>query len=414
MKLKSLWFVAALSAAFFCISASGPLTPQEKYIADYAATAVREMYRTGVPASITLAQGILESRSGLSPLASEGNNHFGIKCHSDWTGRKMFYDDDKRGECFRSYGSPDESFRDHSDFLRYSDRYKSLFELKTTDYKGWAYGLKKAGYATDPRYPEKLIKNIEDYKLDRFDKMTLKEVVETYGYGVMADELGQTVPAGEASKKAERQAAKTDKQAGNMEAEAKVKLSRAERRAARASRRKEGRKKVVPAARFSDDEVRDGVIPESPLEIEEPKLYRGGKADETYKFSLSREMYSRNGVPFISTVEGETVASIAKDNGLFVREVLKYNDMDGVEPLDPGTIIYIQPKKSQGPKGLDKYVIDHDGESLRDISQRFGIKLESICKMNGIGKDYVTREGDMLTLREGGFAEKLRNKLGGK
>ena len=134
-------------------------TPQKKYISQYAETAVREMYRSGVPASITLAQGLLESRYGQSPLAKEGNNHFGIKCH-DWTGKKMYHDDDKRGECFRVYKSADESFRDHSDFLRYRDRYKSLFDNEITDYKAWAYGLKKAGYATDPAYPAKLIKKI--------------------------------------------------------------------------------------------------------------------------------------------------------------------------------------------------------------------------------------------------------------
>lgn len=150
-------------------------TPQERYIQKWAPTAVREMYRSGVPASITLAQGILESRYGLSPLASEGNNHFGIKCHKDWKGKSMRYDDDAKGECFRVYDSADESFQDHSDFLRYRDRYKFLFDLKTTDYKGWAYGLKKAGYATDPNYPAKLIKYIEDYKLYEYDTMTSEE-----------------------------------------------------------------------------------------------------------------------------------------------------------------------------------------------------------------------------------------------
>ena len=145
-------------------------TPQKKYISQYAETAVREMYRSGVPASITLAQGLLESRYGQSPLAKEGNNHFGIKCH-DWTGKKMYHDDDKRGECFRVYKSADESFRDHSDFLRYRDRYKSLFDNEITDYKAWAYGLKKAGYATDPAYPAKLIKIIEDYHLYDYDTM---------------------------------------------------------------------------------------------------------------------------------------------------------------------------------------------------------------------------------------------------
>ena len=151
---------------------AAPDSPQRKYIAQYASMAVNEMYRSGVPASITLAQGMLESRNGESPLASKGNNHFGIKCHNTWEGGKMYYDDDRKGECFRKYKSVDESFRDHSDFLRYRDRYKFLFDLKTTDYKGWAYGLKKAGYATDPAYPQKLIKLIEDYQLYKYDTMS--------------------------------------------------------------------------------------------------------------------------------------------------------------------------------------------------------------------------------------------------
>ena len=161
--------IAAVLLSLLCLTAAAQ-TPQEKYIQKYAPIAVKEMHRSGVPASITLAQGILESGSGLSELATKGNNHFGIKCHKDWTGKRMYMDDDKKGECFRVYKKAEDSFRDHSDFLRYRDRYKFLFDLRPTDYKGWAYGLKKAGYATDPKYPAKLIKYIEDYDLTRFDK----------------------------------------------------------------------------------------------------------------------------------------------------------------------------------------------------------------------------------------------------
>ena len=115
--------------------AANDKSPQERYIERYSALAVEEMYRSGIPASITLAQGLLESRYGLSELAVDGNNHFGIKCHN-WSGGKMYYDDDRKGECFRKYPSPEDSFRDHSDFLRYRDRYKFLFDLDPTDYKG--------------------------------------------------------------------------------------------------------------------------------------------------------------------------------------------------------------------------------------------------------------------------------------
>ena len=151
-----------------CLATAGD-TPQERYVKKYADMAVREMLRSGVPASITLAQGMLESGNGMSKLAVKGNNHFGIKCHKGWEGKTMRVDDDAPNECFRVYKSVEDSYKDHSDFLRYRDRYKFLFDLERTDYKGWAYGLKKAGYATDPGYPAKLIKYIEDYKLDRLD-----------------------------------------------------------------------------------------------------------------------------------------------------------------------------------------------------------------------------------------------------
>ena len=173
--MKKMFFCSLLAAAMLSLPAGDPgKTPQEQYIARYSAMAVSEMYRTGVPASITLAQGLLESRHGLSPLASEGNNHFGIKCH-DWKGKTMKQDDDRRNECFRVYDNAEESFQDHSDFLRYRDRYKFLFDYEVTDYKAWAYGLKKAGYATDPSYPAKLIKLIEDYDLSAYDRMSVKE-----------------------------------------------------------------------------------------------------------------------------------------------------------------------------------------------------------------------------------------------
>lgn len=139
------------------------------YIAKYSDMAVDQMKKYGIPASITLAQGLLESDAGRSTLATRCNNHFGIKCHSDWTGGKMYHDDDAKGECFRCYKSADESFRDHSQFLLNGSRYKSLFSLKSTDYKGWAKGLKAAGYATSPTYATKLIEIIERYGLDSYD-----------------------------------------------------------------------------------------------------------------------------------------------------------------------------------------------------------------------------------------------------
>jgi flagellum-specific peptidoglycan hydrolase FlgJ len=147
-----------------------------QYIKRYAPIAVSEMHKYNVPASITLAQGILESGNGRSQLASKSNNHFGIKCHTGWKGAKVYHDDDEKGECFRKYKYVESSYEDHSQFLSGRRRYASLFTLKKTDYKGWSKGLKKAGYATDKNYPKKLIKIIETYELYEFDKIRKKDL----------------------------------------------------------------------------------------------------------------------------------------------------------------------------------------------------------------------------------------------
>lgn len=156
----------ALSANVFYVSAA---QDNEAYIEKYYKIAMREMNDYGIPASITLAQGILESAAGTSRLAVQANNHFGIKCHNDWSGEKIYHDDDKNNECFRKYTRAEESFVDHSQFLKDRARYSFLFELDKTDYKAWAKGLKQAGYATDPNYPTRLINLIEKYDLHKYD-----------------------------------------------------------------------------------------------------------------------------------------------------------------------------------------------------------------------------------------------------
>lgn len=146
------------------------------YINKYAPIAVKEMHQNKIPASITLAQGILESGRGSSQLALKSNNHFGIKCHSQWQGERVYHDDDEKGECFRKYQFVETSYKDHSAFLTKRKRYAFLFNYGARDYKSWAKGLKKAGYATDKKYPNKLIQIIENYKLYEFDKVKSKNV----------------------------------------------------------------------------------------------------------------------------------------------------------------------------------------------------------------------------------------------
>jgi hypothetical protein len=363
-----LLLILSLSFAFTVVGQRQSLI--QDYVEKWAATAVREMYRSGVPASITLAQGILESGAGASSMALDGNNHFGIKCHKDWTGMKIYFDDDAIGECFRKYASADESFRDHSDFLRYRDRYKFLFDYETTDYEAWAHGLKKAGYATDPSYAVKLIKYIEDYGLSEYDTMT---VAEASRLETSEEEIFEEVAAKPASDRVRAS-------------------SKADRRAARKARR---------AERNRDRVVKEEVpvrIPDSPLSIEEPKPVDKSRFEQ-FRFSLSRQMMSRNGVPFITSIEGETYAGIAKANDLFLKELLRYNDLSAPERLLPGTIVYLQPKKKQSAKGLDKYIVGEDPETLRDICQRFGVKMSAVRKMNGFSAGYVPSEGETIFLR---------------
>ena len=337
-------FAAPALAILLCLTMiSADITPQERYIRNYSAIAVEEMYRSGVPASITLAQGLLESRYGLSELASKGHNHFGIKCHNDWKGKTMKVDDDRKGECFRVYDEDIDSFRDHSDFLRYRDRYKFLFDYPVTDYKSWAAGLSKAGYATDPAYPAKLIKLIEDYDLSRFDSATPAEIA-----------------AAVAAEEPKTRHKKTEKKT-----------------------------EEIPA-----------VIPESPTVLEEVEQVSVKELGEVFHFPTGRPVYKQNGVPFLYSLEGETYASIAEEHDIITRQLLRYNDLDAPSELKPGTVVYLQAKKKQAPQGLDKYIVENDGESLRDICQRFGVRKSSICKINGFSSAHSLREGDTVLLRK--------------
>ena len=314
MKTK-ICIVAALLAGLFAFAAVQ--SDRKAYIDKWSQVAVAEMYRSGVPASITLAQGMLESGNGKSELAVKGNNHFGIKCH-DWKGETIHFDDDRKNECFRKYPHAEASFRDHSDFLRYRDRYKFLFDLEPGDYKGWAFGLKKAGYATDPKYPQKLISLIEEYNLTRFDNV-------------------KSVP-------------------------------------------------VTPAEL------------ETPVKLNDNAARPGAAADETYVFRMSRSRYSQNKVPFIYLSENESLADVAKSYDLFVGELLRFNDVDSPDDLGPGSVVYLQHKKAKSAKMVDKYVAE-GGETLWEVSQRFGVRLKNLMKRNNLPADYVLKSEETVSLR---------------
>jgi hypothetical protein len=176
-----------------------PLPPHRAYIEAYRSFAIAEQQRTGIPAAVTMAQALHESGSGMGDLATRSNNHFGIKCKSNWAGPKVFHDDDARGECFRAYASVYESYRDHSDFLKQNARYRFLFDYPLDDYKAWANGLKKAGYATNPRYADLLIKTIEDNGLQTLTLLAQQPgVADSAALSAMPTQFQMDVAAGPA------------------------------------------------------------------------------------------------------------------------------------------------------------------------------------------------------------------------
>ena len=296
----------------------GQKLTRTEYIEKYAETAVREMKATGIPASITLAQGCLESGNGNSTLATKANNHFGIKCHKNWKGKTIRHDDDEKNECFRSYRNADESFRDHSDFLRYSDRYAALFNLELTDYKGWAYGLQKAGYATAKTYAESLIRIIEENELYRYDKLDRKAREE---------------------------------------------------------------------------------LPPTPMEAEFSTAFRPYPGHKLYTASLGREIRTTNGVAWIIAQDGDTYAGLAKEFNLFRSEILRFNDRSRNTALQPGEVVYVEAKKRESAKNLDKHVVE-EGETMRGLAQRYAVKMKKLYQYNAMRPGTEPEPGTILNLRK--------------
>lgn len=270
-----------------------------EYINKYSSLAVEQMRLHKIPASITLSQGLLESGAGYSELARKSNNHFGIKCGSSWRGRTVKHDDDARNECFRAYSDPRDSYEDHSDFLRRGPRYAFLFSLDITDYKGWARGLKKAGYATDPSYANRLITIIEDYDLYKYD---------TKGA-------------------------------------------------------------------YSERKLR-----------KEPWLMK------------PHQIFVANGIAYVVAREGDTFKTLEKELDIRWRSLAKYNDLQQDYTLAEGDIVYLKKKKKKASEPYTVYVVK-DGDSMHTISQKYGIRLKNLYKMNRKDGEYVPEIGDRLRLR---------------
>ncbi len=272
----------------------------QQYFDKYKDMAIDQMRRYHIPASITLAQGVLESGAGRSELAVKGNNHFGIKCHG-WTGRAVYHDDDENNECFRAYNNASESFEDHSKFLTTSSRYSSLFRLKQTDYKGWAYGLKSCGYATNPRYAIQLIDIIQLYKLHEYDNVKGSSKHTPYA------------PAGQLT------------------------------------------------------------------------------AHRVYEFNKNF---------YVLAKEGDTYRMIGEEMGVSYKKLAKYNEKDRDARLEEGEFVWLQKKRRKAPKEYKhRPHVVQSGESMYTISQRYGIRLKNLYKMNDLSPDYQIKVGDILRIR---------------
>lgn len=306
-------------------------TPQrlsrEQYIDLYRDMAIRERDLYGIPAAITMAQGLFESDNGNSRLATLANNHFGIKCRNDWDGATIRHDDDALQECFRSYDNAELSYRDHSEFLKNSPRYGALFNLPVTDYQGWAYGLKAAGYATNPQYATRLIDLIEQYELYRLD--------------APAEEL--------------------------LAAAEPVRPERS----------------VIAA-------VTDATAEPERVDI------------DNYEVSLriheGYAIYPNNGSDFILSREGDTWAGLAHKFGVSARKLRAFNDAPASAPLLAGEMVYVRAKAKRANNGKLIHLAE-PGETLRAVSQKYGVRLRSLASINLRQPDAVLGEGQQIRLR---------------
>ncbi|MCE1198074.1 MAG: glucosaminidase domain-containing protein [Marinilabiliales bacterium] len=309
-----------LVSAGICRAYAPQKMTRQQYIDKFARLAVQEMTEFRIPASITMAQACLESSDGNSELTRSSNNHFGIKCKSNWSGPTVRHDDDEANECFRKYRDAEESFRDHSLFLSTTPRYSFLFSYNPKDFKGWAYGLKQAGYATDPGYPAKLIRIIEEFRLYELDGMS-------GGYARTGDK---------------------------------------------------------PKHHFS---LFGFLKRKAPVQV---AAAPGG---------VVRVVEKRNGAWAFTAVEGDDYTAIANEYGKKDWQIYRYNDAyQGDAPL-AGEPVYLQAKRSKAPRGNDFHLVQ-EGETIHSIAQWYGVKMQSLRKMNGMSETEEVHAGQQLSLRK--------------
>lgn len=350
----------------------------EEYIETYRDLAMREMQRSGVPAAITLAQGIFESESGNSNLVKESNNHFGIKCKPEWMGDRVYHDDDLKGECFRKYDSAALSYADHSDFLRSRPNYATLFELDPADYKSWAYGLKKAGYATNPRYPQLVIKVIEQYRLNDYSLMVLNRPLDDSGanasfatktYKTIRNEVRAVVTSDDLKK------IKTTRHLG-------LKAVFAEK----------GMSLLAIATKYNialvdlleyNDLLEDGLMDEDGWIYLQSKKTEGDKLKYIVK-------------------GGETTYSIAQENGMQLSYLLAYNGLEETSALRPGQVVYLKYSEDAIPDAPDQTVTYHKvkpNETLKTIAEKYKVTTADLKQWNHLSVDKLKPGQNIIILK---------------
>ncbi|MEG1510597.1 MAG: glucosaminidase domain-containing protein [Bacteroidales bacterium] len=379
--------ICAILLIFFSSSIIAQKITREQYISTYKDIAIHQMKIYGIPASIILAQACLESGNGNSRLALKANNHFGIKCHDTWKGKRLYNDDDEKGECFRKYNNPEDSYKDHSEFLKNGRRYQSLFDIKKTDYKAWAHGLKAAGYATNPKYAPMLIEIIEKNELYKYDSNWASLKSEYNANKEREKELRLQKKAERAQNKAARKAAKEAKRAARKAAKNNTIAASVVAPT------------VIGATTATKVSTTVGIINEQPQGViaENTESLAPLKSSNLYRYSMDRQIYEENNVPYIIATQGDTYSIIAKEYNLFTGEVLSFNDLKKDVTIETGTIVYIKRKKKLG---TDNTYVVASGETMYFISQKKGIRLESLYELN---KMYIGTEpetGTILNLRK--------------
>jgi LysM repeat protein len=396
--------IACLLIIATAFAQAQPKTFVIEYINTYKSLAISEMHRTGIPAAIKLAQGIHETDAGNSNLVRKSNNHFGIKCKSTWTGPKVYHDDDARGECFRSYTAAQDSYMDHSNFLKGSPRYASLFELDPTDYEGWAYGLKKAGYATNIKYSQILIRLINEYHLQEYTMIALgkmKPEEEWLAKGSSPIVLPEDVKM-EATTEAGEKAMAIVQTPGYPEGEFKINDTRVVYAKPGSSLLSIAQEYDVPMKRLLDFN-----------ELKEENILTAGQL-----IYLQRKRKSGN-QPYHTVQTGETIYYICQTEGIRLENLLEYNHLaKGMQPA-AGEKLYLKetaPSRpllaeakmpaAQMPLAVINTVSQENNytthvvqtrETLFAISKKYGVPIEKLKQWNNLD-NYDLRTGQELII----------------